>query len=229
MAGGLCCPVRGRKRQSLTQARRRDNLATTGAEAFQFTEKGVNMSVSDSKPSVWVACMACHTEGIGLGKWITAEQAAAEVDADAITYGGQGEAMTYGSGAAFVGCKRCGGDEWEAMDYENTPHGFRDLLDFYANAADLDGIEELELLTTFAAWFNVGAYITDVAELVREHEDRYRGEWSSMRAYAEDYAEQTGMLAGLPNELERYFDFDVLAHDLELDHYSDGGHVWFTA
>jgi hypothetical protein len=50
-----------------------------------------------------------------------------------------------------------------------------------------------------------------------------------MRAYAEDYAEATGLLAGLPGEMERYFDFAVLAHDLEMDHYLDGGHVWFTA
>jgi hypothetical protein len=50
-----------------------------------------------------------------------------------------------------------------------------------------------------------------------------------MRAYAEDYAEGTGMLAGLPGEMERYFDYEVLAHDLDMDHYFDGGHVWFTA
>lgn len=185
-------------------------------------------AISNSGPCVCVSCMACHNEGRGLGKWITAEVAAAEVEAEAITYGGQGEARTYGSGAAFVGCKRCGGDEWEAVDYENVPHGFRGVRDFYDNAAQLADVEDVELLTTFAAWFNVGCYITDVAELVAEHESRYRGEWSSMKTYAEDYAESTGMLAGLPNELERYFDFDVLAHDLEMEHYIDGGHVWFT-
>jgi antirestriction protein len=145
-----------------------------------------------------------------LGKWITAEQAAAEVDAEAITYGGQGEAMTYGSGAAFVGCKRCGGDEWELVDVE------------------LAECEDLELVAIFAAWYNAGGYITDLAELIAEHEGRYRGEWSSMRAYAEDYAEETGMLQGLPDHLARYFDFDVLAHDLDMDHYYEGGHVWFA-
>lgn len=172
--------------------------------------------------------MACHNEGRGLGKWITAEQVAAEVDAEAITYGGQGEAMTYGSGATYVGCKRCGGDEWELVDVENTPHGFRDLREFYTNAAELAEVEDLDTLGIFAAWYNTGGYITDLAELIAEHESRYRGEWSSMRAYAEDYAEATGMLQGLPDHLERYFDFDVLAHDLDMDHYFDGGHVWFA-
>ena len=187
------------------------------------------MSISTtSGPSVCVSCMACHNEGRGLGKWITAEQVAAEVDAEAITYGGQGEAMTYGSGAAFVGCKRCGGDEWELVDVENTPHGFRGLREFYANAAELAEVEDLDTLGIFAAWYNTGGYITDLAELIAEHEGRYRGEWSSMRAYAEDYAEATGMLQGLPDHLERYFDFDVLAHDLDMDHYFDGGHVWFA-
>jgi antirestriction protein len=182
-----------------------------------------------------VACLSCLNAGRALGKWITAEQAAAEVDAEAITYGGQGEAMTYGgpvidtlSGASYVGCKRCGGDEWELVDVENTPHGFRELRGFYANAGELAECEDLELVAIFAAWYNAGGYITDLAELIAEHEGRYRGEWSSMRAYAEDYAEETGMLQGLPDHLARYFDFDVLAHDLDMDHYYEGGHVWFA-
>jgi len=186
-------------------------------------------ALSNSGPSVCVSCMACHNEGRGLGQWITAEVAAREVDAELITYGGQGQAMTYGSGAAYVGCKRCGGDEWEAVDVENVPYGFRDLRTFYDNAQGLWECEDLDLVDSFAAWFNVGANITDLEELIQEHGDRYRGEWSSMRAYAEDYAEATGMLAGLPGDMERYFDFDVLAHDLDMDHYFDGGHVWFTA
>lgn len=185
--------------------------------------------MSRSVSSICVSCMACHNEGRGLGKWISAEVAAAEVEAELITYGGQGEAMTYGSGAAFVGCKRCGGDEWELVDVENVLHGFRDLRGFYANAADLVEVEGMEVLEVFAAWYNTGGYITDIAELVSEHEDRYRGEWSSMRAYAEDYAEATGMLAGLPGDLARYFDYDVLADELDMDHYMDGGHVWFAA
>jgi len=182
----------------------------------------------DNGPSVCVACLSCLNAGRALGKWITAEQAAAEVDAEAITYGGQGEAMTYGSGAAFVGCKRCGGDEWELVDVEHTPHGFRELRGFYANAGELAECDDLDTLAIFAAWYNVGGEITDLSELIEAHEDRYRGEWSSMRAYAEDYAEATGMLAGLPDHLERYFDFDVLAHDLDMDHYFEGGHVWYA-
>jgi antirestriction protein len=170
--------------------------------------------------------MACHNEGCGLGKWISAEVAAREVDAEAITYGGQGEAMTYGSGAMYVGCKRCGGDEWDAVDVENVPYGFRDLRAFYDNAQGLWECEDLDLIDTFAAWFNVGANITDLEELIGEHQDRYHGEWSSMRAYAEDYAEGTGMLAGLPDHLARYFDFDALADDLEHDLYHEGGHIW---
>jgi antirestriction protein len=173
--------------------------------------------------------MACHNEGRGLGKWISAEQVVAEVDAEAITYGGQGEAMTYGSGAAFVGCKICGGDEWEAVDVENTPHGFRDLREFYANAAELMGLVDfvdIDAFAIFAAWYNAGGHITDLEELIAEHQDRYYGEWRSMRDYAEEYAEGSGMLAGLPDHLSRYFDFDAFASDLEHDLYYEGGHIW---
>jgi antirestriction protein len=170
--------------------------------------------------------MACHNEGRGLGKWITAETAAREVDAEAITYGGQAEAMTYGSGAAYVGCKRCGGDEWDAVDVENVPYGFRDLRTFYNNAQVLWECEDLDLIDTFAAWFNVGANITDLEELIQEHQDRYQGEWYSVRDYAENYAEDTGMLAGLPDHLARYFDFQAFADDLEHDLHHDGSHIW---
>ena len=188
------------------------------------------MSLSTtSGPSVCVSCMACHNEGRGLGKWITAEQAAAEVDAEAITYGGQGEAMTYGSGAAFVGCKRCGGDEWDAVDVENTPHGFRELREFYVNAAalvELADFVDVDAFAIFAAWFNAGGHITDLEELIAEYQDRYHGEWLSMRDYAESYAEDSGMLQGLPDHLARYFDFDAFASDLEHDLYYEGGHIW---
>jgi antirestriction protein len=188
------------------------------------------MSISTtSGPSVCVSCMACHNEGRGLGKWITAEQVAAEVDAEAITYGGQGEAMTYGSGAAFVGCKICGGDEWDAVDVENTPHGFRGLREFYANAAELMGLADfvdIDAFAIFAAWYNAGGHITDLEELIAEHQDRYHGEWRSMRDYAEEYAEGSGMLQGLPDHLARYFDFDAFASDLEHDLYYEGGHIW---
>ena len=182
--------------------------------------------VINSGPSVCVSCMACHNEGRGLGKWITAEQAGAEYLEGVITYGGQGEAMTYGSGASYVGCKRCAGDEWELVDVENTPHGFRELREFYANAAELAEVEDLDTLAIFAAWFNAGGHITDLAELVSEHEDRYHGEWRSMRDYAEEYAEGSGMLQGLPDHLARYFDFDAFASDLEHDLYYEGGHIW---
>ena len=173
--------------------------------------------------------MACHNEGRGLGVWISAEQAGLEYEAEAVTYGGQGQIMTYGSGATFIGCKVCGGDEWELVDHENVPYGFRDLRAFYGNALSLAECDDLDTLDIFAAWYNAGSYITSLAELVAEHEDRYRGEWSTMREYAEDYAEQTGLLAGLPGHLERYFDFDVLAHDLEMDHYFQDGRVWFAS
>ena len=176
--------------------------------------------------SICISCMSCHNEGRGLGQWVTAEQAAAELDAEAITYGGQGEAMTYGSGAGFVGCKRCGGDEWEMVDLENVPHGLRDLRAFYTNAAELAELDDLDTLEIFAGWFNAGGHIDNLAELIEEHESRYRGEWDSMRAYAEDFAESTGMLQGLPDHLARYFDFDAFAHDLDMDHYHEGGHVW---
>ena len=44
----------------------------------------------------------------------------------------------------------------------------------------------------------------------------YLGEWDSLEAYAEDYAEQTSMLDSMPENLRTYFDMEAFARDMEL-------------
>jgi hypothetical protein len=55
---------------------------------------GQNMTTSQIKqdaPSACIVCLNGLNNGRALGKWITAEQAAAEIDAELITYAGQAE------------------------------------------------------------------------------------------------------------------------------------------
>lgn len=171
-----------------------------------------------------VVCLSCLNAGRALGVWISAEDAAAEIG-DAITYGGQGEDATYPGGAAYVACKRCGGDEWYLADYEYLVPSMRTVRGFYESAEEWAEIEDAEIVYLFATWYDAGGALT-VAELIDAHQDRYRGHWETFRDYAEQYAEDTGDLAAMPEHLARYIDWDAYARDLAYDYYEEDGHIW---
>ena len=78
-----------------------------------------------NEPAGCIVCLNCLNNGRALGKWITAKQAAAEVEAGIITYAEQGEPATYpNTGTTFTRCRKCGGDEWQLVDHENTAGGY---------------------------------------------------------------------------------------------------------
>ena len=53
-------------------------------------------------------------------------------------------------------------------------------------------------------------------------EDAYRGEWDSLRAYAEDYAESTSMYDAAEKAGSPYVvvDIDMLTRDLDIELYT---------
>lgn len=54
-------------------------------------------------------------------------------------------------------------------------------------------------------------------------EEAYSGEWESDNALAEDFIESTGMLADVPETIQRYFDIGAFARDLMLDYSASSG------
>jgi antirestriction protein len=61
----------------------------------------------------------------------------------------------------------------------------------------------------------------ELAELVERFEEQWQGTWDSLGDWAENYANDTDMLAGLPSHLQSYFDLQSWAEDAELD-----GSIW---
>lgn len=51
--------------------------------------------------------------------------------------------------------------------------------------------------------------------------EAYAGEYDSIEDYAREFIDDTGMLAGIPDTIAQYFDYEAYARDLEL-----GGAVW---
>jgi antirestriction protein len=73
---------------------------------------------------------------------------------------------------------------------------------------------------------------TDDIDALTDHDDEaYCGQWDTFREYVEQYAEDCDLLAGMPEDLRRYFDYDALARDLRFDHFYDDetGYTWRQA
>jgi antirestriction protein len=184
-----------------------------------------------TEPTAWIGCLACYNNGTLRGKWITARQAAddiaeAERTDGTLTYAGQAEPATYPSGTTYARCVVCGGDEFDVFDTEHVPDGLHTLAEFYNHAdilADLDDDGTLERINVLAGWLS-----TDKLEnLIAYDADNYAGQFDTFQDYAEQYVDDTGLLAEA-GDLANYFDYEKFARDLEMDYYYDQntGHTW---
>jgi antirestriction protein len=72
----------------------------------------------------------------------------------------------------------------------------------------------------FTAWLSYDSS-RDATDM-QSFEDAYRGEWDSLRAYAEDYAESTGMYDAAEKAGSPYVtvDIDALERDLDIELYT---------
>ena len=187
-------------------------------------------TTQNTTPAAWIGCLACYNNGELRGKWITAQQAADEMNGDEITYGGQAETRTtHETGTPYTAprCRKCGCDEFDAFDTEHLPHKMT-AAEFYKNAetlAALDDAGDLERITALAGWLS-----GDLDTLIAYDQDNYVGQWGTFQDYAEHYAEDTALLGDMAQHLAYYFDWEKWAADLEHEYYYDNatGHTWAT-
>jgi len=154
---------------------------------------------------IYVACLAAYNAGHLHGTWIDADQ-----DADAIE-----EAVRH----MLVESPIPLAEEWAIHDYE----GFGSLRlseweSFERVAAIASGLAEHGL--GFAAWLSYDDS-HDPSD-TQSFEDAYRGEWDSMRAYAEEWAESTGLYDMAEKVGSPYVvvDIDMLERDLDIEMYT---------
>jgi antirestriction protein len=158
-----------------------------------------------TEPRIYVACLAAYNNGRLHGEWIDADQPADELHAAV-------QRM-------LVASPEPGAEEWAIHDYE----GFGALRlseweSFERISAIAAGIAEHG--DAFSAWLSYDDS-RDPSD-VSAFEDAYRGEWDSLRAYAEDFAEQTGMYDAAERSGSSYVvvDIDMLERDLDIELYS---------
>jgi antirestriction protein len=161
-------------------------------------------------PRIYVACLAAYNNGILHGEWIDADQSADEIH----------EAVR----RMLVASPQPGAEEWAIHDFE----GFGELrlgeYESLERIADI-AVGIAEHGPAFTAWLSYDSDRDPVD--MSAFEDAYRGEWDSLRAYAEDYAESTGMYDAAEKLGSPYVvvDIDMLTRDLDIELYTvESGH-----
>jgi antirestriction protein len=160
-----------------------------------------------TEPRIYVACLAAYNNGLLHGEWIDADQSADELH----------EAVA----RMLAASPQPGAEEWAIDDYE----GFGSL-----RIGEYESLERIAAIAAgiaehgdaFSAWLSYDES-QDVTDM-QSFENAYRGEWDSLRAYAEDYADSTGMYDAAERSGLQYVvvDIDMLTRDLDTELYTVG-------
>lgn len=147
---------------------------------------------------VWVGCLGCYNEGRLIGEWVGI------ADADPVAMG----LAKLGPEGGYRGpfCKRCGADEFWCFDHEYTEPfltGEFSPYDAQRLAEQLDQVEEHELETLRVYIEGVGtSYLVrtvdgiDWQAAAEEARDKFVGRAETVEAWAEEFAEETGLFQG---------------------------------
>ncbi|MCX6402181.1 MAG: antirestriction protein ArdA [Propionibacteriales bacterium] len=163
-------------------------------------------TVDATTPRAWVGCLSCYNSGRLVGEWYDA------ADADEVS------AATLHVDAGTVARIDCA-DLW-VLDHEHLPISGEcspaEAAEWGRLIAEVDEWER----DAFLAWLRAGNYshnglgVPDAGEF----RDVYAGEWSTFREYAENLADEIGLLSDVPEEVARYFDWAGWTQDLAYDH-----------
>ena len=165
----------------------------------------MSTAIDTRTPKAWIGCLACYNEGRLVGEWFEA------ITADEVTP----EDLHGDSTVAEAH------DELWVMDHENIPvSGEMSPAEAAAWGRVFAEIDEYHRAAVFA-WVQSGDYIAEgTGDLpsIPDFEERYCGQWSDFDEYARNLADESGLLDGIPEEIERYFDWDSWIRDLHFDY-----------
>lgn len=180
-----------------------------------MTEKTQN-----EEPKVYVACLTCYNEGRHHGRWMDADELGTQWE-----HGDLNDDGSY----PMTKCKRLHHEEWAIHDYDSVP-SIGEHPDIPHLLAVMRCIEEHG--KPFFEWFNLDAHNkSHHDDLSEAFEEAYCGEWESPKAFAEDYADDLGLLPSHdeknPNPLFRFVDFEWWwKSDLRHSFDFSNGHVF---
>lgn len=162
--------------------------------------------------TVTAPCESCYAAGRLVGVWVDAVDAAEIGAAD----------IHAGSGVDPVaqGC-----EEFVCMDTDGLPTTGEPSLDQAARWGEIYEEVGPEQWPALCAWVRSGSYTaegnTDYPA-ISDFEDAYAGHWDSFQDYADELADDIGLLADVPDSLRSYIDMSAWARDLAYDYDVEG-------
>lgn len=171
-----------------------------------------------ASPRIYVACLASYNNGTLHGAWVDVS----DVDTMSDEIADILRASKYPNVTDSEG--RPTAEEWVIHDHEGVgdcgEHPSLSALCDYVEA--IEGMDDSEL-EAFADWRcnRCSDESDDAADMVEAFHDAYAGIHSSLEAFAESIADDTGLLDAMPENLRNYFDFEAYARDMRL-----GGDIW---
>ena len=168
-------------------------------------EKTITPPTTDTTPRAWIGCLSCYNEGRLIGEWFDA--ATADEVATYDVHGAHSRADLH--------------DELWVFGHENIP--VRGELDPLAAAEWGRVYTEVgpEHWPALCAWVESGDYVAEgTGDLpsISDFEERYQGHWDTFAEYAENLADDIDLLADVPEEIARYFDWQAWTRDLAMDY-----------
>ena len=117
-------------------------------------------------------------------------------------------------------------------DYETDINGlsiseYASLDDLNELAEELENFDEYEL-EAFGAMLEYGLATDEALQKVQDNEYRIYDGCYSMAEVAEMYADETGLLSNIPDDLRYYFDFEAYGRDMDIEgHFieTDSGYI----
>lgn len=153
-------------------------------------------------PSAWLGCEACYGAGRLVGHWYPVTEIGDVTMAD-----------LHGRPTAH--------EEAVCMDTDGLPTTGEPSQETAARWGEIYEEVGPEQWPALCAWVHSGSYVaegdTDYPA-IGDFEERYAGEWDSFDEYAQDLADDIGLLRDVPEEVERYFDWASWTRDLRFDY-----------
>lgn len=166
----------------------------------------LNTTDTTIDPRVWIGCLACYNNGHPIGQWFTALEA---------------ENVTTKDVHATSARARPDCEELWVMDSDGLPIS-REISPAEASAWGrlLQEVDEWQL-PALLAWVRSGDYIAEGSSdlpSLPDFEERFAGEWSSFRDYAEALADDIGLIHDVPEAVAAYCNWDAWSADLAYDY-----------
>lgn len=153
---------------------------------------------------VWIGCLHCNS-GQLVGEWFHA------IDADEVTLA----EVHRGAGGSRAGC-----EELWCFDIDDMPlHREMSPTEAAEWGRVVEEVDE-HLCQALFAWVRSGDYVAEgTGDLpsISDFEERYAGHWDDFDEYAHQLADDIGLLADVPEEVARYFDWAAWTRDLAFD------------